>query len=189
LLSEYYHDGWIESGVWVPSARQLVLVGQNSDGTWEDKGMDVSLAGKYPLVIFALRPRLGQVAEPINHPGLGLGTEPRWYRCLLPPEAYAAFFSAAGENYGLTSAVKPDKAARGVVKWQLGDVVSFGKQDGHVTLEIDADGELVGAWHTDIWNGKDKFGLSASDYTLGALPARVTDRDHEPVRSEETGGG
>ncbi|MEX0876621.1 MAG: serine/threonine-protein kinase [Phycisphaerales bacterium] len=186
LLSEYYHDGWIESGVWVPSARQLVMVGQNSDGLWESRGIVEPVAGQYPLVIFAIRPRLGQVAEPINHPGLGLGTEPRWYQCLLPPKVYAPFYSRYGENHGLGPAVKSDKVERGMVKWQLGEVIRFGETEGHITLEIDAHGELVKAWHTDTWKGGD-FGLSASDYTLGELPPRVVARKHEPIRSEETG--
>lgn len=191
LLSEYYHDGWVESCVWVPAARQLVLVGENSDGTWADRGIEEPVAAKYPLVVFAIRPRQGVVAQAINHPGLGVGTAARWYRCLLPPEAYAPFFSRCGQNHGVALSMKPDQVSRGVVKWQLGDVVAIGRQhkgEGHVTLEIDARGELIGAWHTDNWVGQDGYGLSEHVYMLGDLPDRVVERPYTPIRDGDRAG-
>jgi hypothetical protein len=183
LLSEYYHDGWIRSMAWLPQQGQLVLAGQNSDGTWVDRGAETLPAGKYPTVIFAITPELGSTRNTIAHPGLGIGEPADWYKCLNPPEGYAPFCAnTIGPLHNLQLSSKPDRAEQGVVVWQLGGDTSPDTQNGHATLEIDTSGQIVNARATDIWNGSRDYGLSPDIYKLEDLPPREEARDYEPMQ-------
>lgn len=181
LLSEYYHDGWLVSAVWLPNQERLVLAGQNSDGAWEDRGGTSQLFGRYPMVIFAITPELGSVGNTIAHPGLNVGTPADWYRFLSPPDAYHPFGGpSSGPFHGIKIAPKPDKAADGVIQWQLGGMSKDYIDPGHVTLEISQEGKLIEAWCTDNWVGEKDYGLSPGMYKLEELPPRIKPRDHEP---------
>ncbi|MFG0314669.1 MAG: hypothetical protein ACF8LL_10860, partial [Phycisphaerales bacterium] len=182
LLSEYYHDGWLKSATWLPNQRQLVFAGQNSDGTWVDRGAAQLPAGKYPIVIFAITPELGSVGNSIGHPGLGLGIEPDWYRCVDAPEGYAAFCTiSSGPHYNLRLSAKPNLAKQGVTLLQLGANAGGHKTAEHITMEIDSSGVQTHIWSTDQW-GELPEQLDPERYQLIDLPPRITSRDFEPMQ-------
>lgn len=183
LLSEYYHDGWLSSAAWLPEQGQIVLAGQNSDGTWVDRGAETLPSGKYPLVIFAITPEYGSVGNSIGHPGLGLGIEPDWYRCVGAPEGYAAFCTeTSGPYHFVRSPAKPNLIEQGVVLFQLGDNGTGGSEAGHVTLEINRFGESTKMWATDNWGSENPDQLDPERYQLIDLPPRITSRDFEPMQ-------
>ena len=183
LLSEYYHDGWLESAAWLPEQRQVVLVGQNSDGTWEDRGASELPAGKYPLVIFAITPELGSVRNTVRYPGLGVGIAPDWYQCLAPPDGYVPFADGMGGPYhSVNLSPKPREAEQGHVYWRLGIAGRAENDKGQLGLEIDADGELVRTWVSDTWNKPDTQNIPPEAYELIDLPQRITPREYIPLQ-------
>ncbi|MBO6738370.1 MAG: serine/threonine protein kinase [Phycisphaerales bacterium] len=182
LLSEYYHDGWLKSATWLPNQRKLVFAGQNSDGTWVDRGAEKLPAGKYPIVIFAITPQFGSVGNSIGHPGLGLGIEPDWYRCVGTPEGYTAFCTtSSGPHYNLRLSAKPNLANQGVTLFQLGANTGGPETSEHITMEINSSGVQTHIWSTDQW-GKVPEQLDPDRYQLIDLPPRITARDYEPMQ-------
>ena len=187
LLSEYYHDGWLKSAAWLPNQGKLVLAGQNSDGTWLERGEATLPAGKYPMIVLAITPVLGSVGNTIEHPGHGVGTPADWYRCLTPTDAYEPFHvGATSPLHSIRISPKPHEAEQGITNWQLGGAISTTEQLGHSTLVIDAHGRKIDAWKTDNWNGSTDYGLTEGVYQLSDLPPRTKAREYEPMQPPST---
>jgi hypothetical protein len=101
-----WHDGALISSMWLPASGTLALCGLNSEGDWAGRGEDLAARDPYPRVVFALRPREGEVRQEWIRSAGGQGTvEPLWYLCLLPPAAVARL---AAEDVGLQLARSGD---------------------------------------------------------------------------------
>lgn len=92
VLYEFWHDGVLHDVRWLASSNLLILCGVNSEGNWHHRGhREVRTLGT-PIILFAIRPRIGEIRREWIRCGGGKGTlEPLWYRCLLPPEEVDAF--------------------------------------------------------------------------------------------------
>jgi serine/threonine protein kinase len=86
LLYRIWHDGGASRGYWMEDARLLVVVGNNSEVYWSERGFP-DVGAPYPIVLYALEPRLGYIGTTWTTPSpRGDTTTLAWYRCLLPPE-------------------------------------------------------------------------------------------------------
>jgi hypothetical protein len=83
-LFEAWHDGQISSIHWMHTERVLVLAGCDSDGTWVDRGYRVE--ANYPRIVFAIRPRVGEVGTVYAPEGRRGARPPLWYVALLPAQ-------------------------------------------------------------------------------------------------------
>lgn len=179
LLSEYYHDGYITSLYFDPINTIMYAAAQNSDGKWTDRGEDTLPPEKYPIVVFAFRPQLGALQQVIRHPGLGLGTEPLWYKCLLPARAYSTVLRNYSEvGIALKQPHQFAQQKSGDIEIQLGAGIIAGTS-GQVDLIVSPDGEILESWANDSWTGTD-LGWTPDIFTLGDLPPRTTPRKYEP---------
>lgn len=175
LLSEFAHDGQLDAIYWEPRNGILYCLGQNSDGHWVHRGADKPNNLRYPIVIFAIHPKLGELDASIAHPGRHGTKDPLWYRCLLPSEHY--------DNLGMDIAsVKPtlavpsrmDEELDGCIGIQLAEF-----QGGeYVNLVVTPEGKLLRTWATDNWSAKS--GLQPSDFWLGDLPPRISGDEDSP---------
>ena len=85
VLYQFWHDGSLTQCYWMSKARLLVFVGLNSEAYWEQRGEE-HVGRHYPIVVFAVRPTLGFIADEYlpSTPGEG-PSSPVWYKCVLPP--------------------------------------------------------------------------------------------------------
>ena len=167
LLCEYYHDGWLRDVYWEPVNKELIATGQNSDGTSVERGSEEEWAGKYPIVVFAVKPQVGEVGWTIQHPGLPVGEAPLWYTCLLPGEIYSDVY--ADKSFCVQSLHKTKSKAEskiGHIDFVVGNPVG-----DHIVLEIDSKGTMVDVWGTDGW--ADVHGFPPDRFYLGDMPERV----------------
>lgn len=181
LLCDYYHDGWPTSLYWNPVYEQLVLLGQNSDGTSLDRGADTMWVGKYPVVAFAIEPQIGQFNQAIQHPGLELGDlgyQPAWYKCLLPGDGYTHIQSSVGNavEIGLHAPGLETERQAGYTAIQLGGMANH--MYDHVTLLVDHHGNVQSRVVTDSWDSTN--GFDPYSYNLEDLPSRITKRKYWP---------
>ena len=182
LLCEYYHDGYIRSLVFDPIHSIMYVAAENSDGMLTDRGEKELDVAKYPYVIFAIRPKIGEMQQVIRHPGLGLGMEPIWYKCLMPIDAYTTVLKNALEiGIDLRAPHHIDDRNAGYFEIQLG---AGSTQDtlGQVNLIVSPEGEILRSWHNDSWTGTN-YGWTSEIFTLSDLPPRTTAREFEPSES------
>ena len=176
LLSEYYHDGWVFNMYWNPISHQLVCTGPNSDGNWFERGADKLGNSNYPLVIFAIRPRLGEVDKVIRHPGLNNGIQPVWYRCLMPQEAYSYLGETPENEFFVIEPSLLRNRALGYVEIQLGKAENG---TGHATMLVDQFGKMIDSWVTDTWSAM-HGDADPKIFRLEDLPQRVMPRKYDP---------
>lgn len=179
LLSEYYHDGHIESVYFEPTQRIMYAAGPNSDGIFSERGETGTSAGRYPIVIFAFRPRPGEIQQVIRHPDLDYGTEPIWYKCLLPARAYTTVRkNRVDVGISLREPTLLEHRQLGNIEVQLGAGIT---QDtlGQVNLIMTPEGEIIESLANDTWTGTD-HGWTADIFELGDLPPRISPREYEP---------
>jgi hypothetical protein len=86
VLYEIWHDGHVADILWLPGPGLIVAAGMNADRRWSELGF-ADVPEIWPRVIFAVRPRRGEILGFLRTPhGIG-GAEPAWYKFLGP---YAA---------------------------------------------------------------------------------------------------
>ncbi len=182
LLCEYYHDGYVSSCYFEPTRGVLYVSAQNSDGLATDRGSATDLFGKYPLVIFAIRPRIGEVQRVIRHPGLGEGLEPIWYKCLFPFDLYRTVpENTLDPGIRLHASSTPKYRDAGMFEIQLGAGIAPPFLT-NVYLTVTPDGRVINAVGSDSWI-RDNPGINPDIFTLGELPPRVTPRITEPSQT------
>lgn len=175
LLSEHYHDGYVQSAYWHQASKKLIVTAVNSDGTWLDRGEQIVSAEKYPFVVYAFRPQVGQRGVAIHHPGLRAGVEPVWYRCLLPSSAYWSIPKDINGELRIM-ANQPGRLNQqydGLIDLQIGN----SPRGDHAGLTIDPDGNVVDSNPTDGW--MQNTGLGPDDFYLGELPPRIIQQETE----------
>ncbi|MFG0245551.1 MAG: serine/threonine-protein kinase [Phycisphaerales bacterium JB052] len=182
LLCEYYHDGYISSINFEPTHGIMYAAAENSDGTWQDRGLKELPTAKYPYVVFAFTPKIGDIQQVIQHPGLDYGTPPRWYKCLLPSEAYGTVRKNTVQvGIDFKEAHFSEDRLVGNFEIQLGAGTIPGT-DGQVNLIVSPEGEILRSWANDSWTGTE-HGWTSDIFTLGDLPPRVVPRKYEPSES------
>ena len=83
LLYQIWHDGALGRGYWMTEPGRLILPGTNSEAPWSARGYDVP---GFPLVVLAVEPKIGHIAEASTTTTPGGDTETlAWYKCLWPP--------------------------------------------------------------------------------------------------------
>lgn len=178
LLCEYYHDGWVDELYWNPVSRQIVATGPNSDGNWLERGEDQIWVSNYPIVIFALEPKIGELQKVISFLGLESGYEPAWYQCLMPGSAYWSIKISDEDKVF----VVPHKPAD-LTFQRLGYVwIELGKGSngsGHANMIVDKNGHVVETSATDTWSMM-HGGLNPNVFRLEDLPARTKPRKYGP---------
>ncbi len=140
VLWELWHDGGVLSGLWMAEAGLLVISALNSENNWRGRGYADAIFAPYPLVVFAVKPRAGEVRQEwIRTPG-GLGTvDAEWYQCLLPPEAIEALGTPDLGLFVRRSAMHDPNAGSGTVfVWLIRDRWRL------ICFEIDASGREIG---------------------------------------------
>ncbi|MCA9304586.1 MAG: serine/threonine protein kinase [Phycisphaerales bacterium] len=174
LLSEFAHDGELDSLYWEPMNGVLYCVGRNSDGEWMDRGEPENYPGRYPLVVFAVRPELGATGLVVQHPGIQGTIQPLWYSCLLPGSAYSAIDDSRGHiALSINKPGLPADLESGFFDLQLGGM----DESEHLILVLDADGQVVRRRSTGSWERES--GMDSDVFTLEALPPRVVPRKFE----------
>lgn len=175
LLSEFAHDGQIDSLYWESGDRILYCLGQNSDGHWQERGALDPVATRYPIVVFAVRPELGVLGASVAHPGRHGTMDPLWYRCVLPSENYGMLGTDAPRvRASLVVPSRLDEEINGCVEVQLADY----EGPEHMNFVVSPDGELLRAWVTDNWFAT--TGSHASDFWLGDLPSKISSEEDSP---------
>ncbi len=87
LLYQIWHDGALARGYWMTGSGRLVLQGTNSEAPWSARGYD-DVQG-FPLVVLAVEPKIGHIAEASTTTMPGGDTETlAWYKCLWPPTSF-----------------------------------------------------------------------------------------------------
>ncbi len=171
LLSEYYHDGHLRSVYWEAKQGVLIATGKNSDGEWTERGVSQSVVGRYPLVVFAIRPEVGQYETVVKHSEMVNGIEPLWYKCLTPASSYWALSSEIeGVNIHATRPSNLTDQMQGYVDLQLG----IGPDEYSLNLTINAQGEQVGFRASSGWGAA--TGMDPAVFSFQNLPARTTSR-------------
>ncbi len=93
LLYQIWHDGALSRGYWMTGPGRLVLQGTNSEAPWSDRGY--SDVQGFPLVVLAVEPKIGHIAEASTTTTPGGDTETlAWYKCLWPPPPSADVFGS-----------------------------------------------------------------------------------------------
>ena len=93
LLYQIWHDGALSRGYWMTGPGRLVLQGTNSESPWSARGYD-DVQG-FPLVVLAVEPKIGHIAEASTTTTPGGDTETlAWYKCLWPPPPSADVFGS-----------------------------------------------------------------------------------------------
>ncbi len=114
ILYQVWHDGWIGSWIWLPRDGLIVCTGLNSENNWKGRGFPDIANAIYPMTVFALRPRPGDVHQAYIHTPGGLGTvEPIWYKAFQPPHTVDSLHAARrGLLHGieLSRMVLPEEA-------------------------------------------------------------------------------
>ncbi len=108
-LFQIWLDGGVTVAYWMRDARLLVCLGMNGVAHWQDRGQAPSktFPSEHPLVIFALRPRLGFVSPSClrETPRPDDDSDPHypaWYLCLWPPNYRDFFAPDAAPRYSLS---------------------------------------------------------------------------------------
>lgn len=86
VLYQIWHDGAITDVQWVSGSRQLVVIANNSEATWPQRG-EHETQRVQPIVVFALTPIPGHIGEEIVTSTSDAKATLGWYECVLPPEA------------------------------------------------------------------------------------------------------
>jgi serine/threonine protein kinase len=141
-LYEVWHDGVLESMHWLPGARLLACAGYNGERGWLDRGVSGLTGMPRPVVVFAVRPSLGDVRHEWLNTAGGAGTvKPEWYRCLLPPEAVDRLCgpSRMDSLWVEVRAVESDPTSRDHVQF----VVQASQKRGCLGFTLDANGNEI----------------------------------------------
>jgi len=147
----------------------LVLCSLNSEATWDSRGAPEVPDMRYPLVIFAVRPSVGQIGTWEGR--LSQHTHPRavWYRCLLPAETSELF------DHQHVARPHPDETPGSHVRYAL--IVRSNASAG-ISLLLDATGrEVYGrriisdGYEADVRGGTL---MDDSSIRLGDLPPPLT---------------
>lgn len=130
VLYEAWHPGHLYGAYWFSSAKQLALVGVNSEAYWSDRGG----GGGYhwPVVVLAIKPEMGERRGWISTTSLKGDVQPIWYRCVLP--------SGAIDERGKLLPGSPGVPTGGYGDPASTMVVTFGNS---TWLIVDSDGQVV----------------------------------------------
>jgi hypothetical protein len=177
ILYQVWHDGGITSFYWLSEAKVLVCASEDARKYWRDLGfpsapLDLGpTIGRYPLVVFAIRPQIVEKIEPtILDPTPGNGPHDAvWFKYLLPADE---------RNVARRVWVKPprpqyDARRHAQVCVQVGDP-SF---RAHVYWMVDAAGEEI-AGSRFVGDGYNMHRDELPDpevFHLGPLPPIVTE--------------
>lgn len=162
ILYEVWHDGYLLAMHWIAEQHTLVLVGENSDGHWSDRG-GPSEASKCPHVILALSPQQGVIGKTLAWPGFDGDVDPKWYYAIFPAElssslliGNATFVDSALGNAASTCRVEiPARNAGGAALYFI----------------VDADGTVIDIGTGLRWSQSSQL-PDPSEIRLGELPGR-----------------
>ncbi len=159
VLYRIWHDGAPDKGYWMPDAGLLVTATLNSEVYWSERGYP-DVGEPHPIVVFALRPRLGHIGQTwTSLSDDGETTTLAWYRCLLPPVA--------------SKLVTVWTVARPLPRYDAGRFVTFAlnvDDKRGVAWVLDATGNEVPGTRTpsDHWRIDEPFPVEY--FQLGDLP-------------------
>lgn len=95
VLFEAWHHGHLKQVRWLSGDEVLVVHGENDEATWKQRGHP-ECEHPWPLVVFGLKPVLGERHGWIATPGNATAYSPEWYKCILPADACERL---QGEDY------------------------------------------------------------------------------------------
>lgn len=86
-LYEAWHDGYLNSAVWLTHQKKLAIAGVNSERTLLELGHQTGPGIVFPQIVMAIEPTLGEQRQQIS-PYADTIREGEWYKVLYPPSAY-----------------------------------------------------------------------------------------------------
>lgn len=174
LLSEFAHDGQLDSLYWEPMNEVLYCAGLNSDGDWKRRGESEQYVGRYPLVVFAVRPEFGATGLVVQHPGIRGSIQPIWYQCLLPASLYSLVAEEKGDLFmRINRPGLPADLRAGNIEIQVGG----GSGPEHQIFVVDQTGSILHRRPTESW--EEETGLASTELYFGQLPPRSVKREYE----------
>jgi serine/threonine protein kinase len=144
-LFEIWHDGWILGYDWIEDHDCLVFCGVNSEARLEELGETNTSIHVHPVIVFAIRPRLGGVSK-------------QWIDPVDPPSPlvpwYARIVPHAAINWAAPSALEMEVTDRFVAvpdnAMVVVDLVDADGKEAAIMLVIDERGHVIQVRQDDV---------------------------------------
>jgi hypothetical protein len=179
LRYEVWHDGALGAGRWLAGPGLLVFTGVNSEHRWDERGYDTR-GGRYPAVVFALRPHDGHLASGrwMVHDAKMSDDSVAWYRWLGPAE----WLAPLNDVYGVLAEPGSGWDATRYVEscWSCGR--GAGVPRAGFTLLLNERGDVVGRWDDDNYKASRREGATPEIGVFELLDYSDLPREQEKVR-------